>query len=126
MSVLTTAKAITFILTRDSVSAKSFYEDTLGLHHVRHDGFADVFDAGHAILRVTQIADHNATPHPVLGWEVADIVLVAHELIAKGVTLTVYDGFGQDSLGIWTSPDGKTKVAWFTDPDGNVLSLTQC
>ncbi len=59
------------------------------------------------------------------GWEVPDMTRAVQALHAKGVVMTIYEGFGQDALGIWTSPDGKTKVAWFTDPDGNVLSLAQ-
>ena len=69
--------------------------------------------------------DHQAHPHPVLGWNVDDIAGAVEALTNNGVTFTIYEGMGQDALGIWTSPDGKAKVAFFTDPDGNVLSLSQ-
>jgi hypothetical protein len=61
----------------------------------------------------------------VLGWQVPDIAQAIRDLTSKGVTMTIYEGYGQDALGVWTSPDGKAKVAWFNDPDGNVLSLTE-
>ncbi len=69
--------------------------------------------------------DCTPSAHPVLGWQVADIAAAAEALAAKGVAFTIYPGMGQDALGIWTSPDGAAKVAFFPDPDGNVLSLTQ-
>ena len=69
--------------------------------------------------------DHKAHPHPVLGWNVDDIAAAAEALRDRGVEFTIYEGMGQDALGIWTAPDGKTKVAFFADPDGNVLTLSQ-
>jgi catechol 2,3-dioxygenase-like lactoylglutathione lyase family enzyme len=126
MSELTHAKAVTFILTRDLALSRDFYQNALGLKFVINDGFADVFDLAGAALRITHIPDYVASAHPALGWEVPDIAAAARELVAAGVTMTIYEGFGQDDLGIWTAPDGIAKVAWFQDPDGNVLSLTQC
>lgn len=61
----------------------------------------------------------------VLGWNVRDIVATVQSMRARGVVFTVYEGLGQDELGIWTAPDGQAKVAWFADPDGNVLSVSQ-
>ena len=124
MSALTSATPVTFILTADPVSSRAFYTDTLGLPLGPQDAFATVYDLGHCILRVTEIPGFTAGPHPVLGWKVEDIGETVAALTAKGVTFTVYEGFGQDALGIWTAPDGSAKVAWFNDPDGNVLSLT--
>lgn len=69
--------------------------------------------------------DHRPSAHPVLGWQVPDIEAAVEALAARGVDMNVYEGMGQDDLGIWTSPDGKAKVAFFNDPDGNGLSLTQ-
>lgn len=125
MSALTSATPVTFILTADPVLSRAFYTDTLGLPLGPQDDFATVYDLGHCILRVTEIPGFTAGPHPVLGWKVEDIGATVAALTAKGVTFTVYEGFGQDALGIWTAPDGSAKVAWFNDPDGNVLSLTQ-
>jgi catechol 2,3-dioxygenase-like lactoylglutathione lyase family enzyme len=76
-------------------------------------------------LRLTEVPDHVASAHPVLGWEVPDIAATVEALTAKGVGFTIYAGMGQDARGIWTAPDGSAKVAFFNDPDGNGLSLTQ-
>ena len=126
MSGLASARVVTFVLTRDREASKAWYTSVLGLPLTGDDGFATVLDMNGTILRITQIEGYQAPPHPVLGWEVPDIAAAIRDLVAKGVTMTIYEGYGQDALGVWTSPDGKAKVAWFKDPDGNVLSLTQC
>jgi catechol 2,3-dioxygenase-like lactoylglutathione lyase family enzyme len=127
MTDLSAAKPISFILTRDRAASEVFYADVLGLARAPGDDFAAVFDLGAAaLLRITEIADFTAGPHPALGWEASDIVAAMQSLVQKGVTPKIYEGYGQDALGIWTSPDGLAKVAWFDDPDGNLLSLTQC
>ena len=77
------------------------------------------------MLRISTVPDHVAQSHTVLGWEVPDIAAVVAELGGKGVAFTIVAGLGQDERGIWTPPGSKTKVAWFKDPDGNALSLTQ-
>ena len=125
MSALALATPVTFILTADPVKSQAFYTDMLGLPLGQQDDFATVYDLGHCILRVTEIPGFSSGPHPVLGWKVDDISVTVAALTAKRVAFTIYEGFGQDTLGIWTSPDGSAKVAWFNDPDGNVLSLTQ-
>jgi catechol 2,3-dioxygenase-like lactoylglutathione lyase family enzyme len=119
------AKAMTFIVTRDRDVAKRFYGDTLGFALVSEDPFAAVFDLNGTMLRISTLKDHKPGQHTVLGWEVDDIEAAVKALVAKGVTFNVYDGFGQDALGIWTAPGSSNKVAWFLDPDGNNLSLTQ-
>lgn len=125
VSGLASARVVTFVLTRDREASKAFYTATLGLPLVADDPFASVLDLNGTILRITQIDGYEAPPHPVLGWHVPDIAQAIRDLTAKGVTMTIYEGYGQDALGVWTSPDGKAKVAWFNDPDGNVLSLTE-
>lgn len=125
MSIAKGAKVITFIHTRDPARAKAFYVDTLGFPLITDDGFATVVDLNGVALRITKIEDHKPHPHTVLGWEVADIAGAIAALNAKGVTMEMYTGYGQDAQGVWTSPDGKAKVAWFLDPDGNNLSMTQ-
>jgi len=125
MSLPQTAKAMAFIHTRDSVGAKAFYGDILGFALASEDQYGFEFDMHGVRLRITQIDDHVAHAHPVLGWEVDNIAAAVAALNAKGVTMLIYEGFGQDGLGVWTSPDGKTKLAWFKDPDANLLSLTQ-
>ncbi len=76
-------------------------------------------------LRLTEVPGYAASPYPVLGFEVADIVAAVDGLAAKGVAMSRYDGLDQDERGIWTAPGGHAKVVFFADPDGNVLSLTQ-
>jgi len=125
MSLPSSATAITFVLTRDRAVSDAFYRDTLGLPFLTDDGFAAVFDLNGASLRITHVPDHAAAPHPVLGWQVADIAATVADLTARGVVMTIYPGMGQDETGVWTAPDGSAKVAFFADPDGNVLSLTQ-
>jgi catechol 2,3-dioxygenase-like lactoylglutathione lyase family enzyme len=122
---LASATAVTFIMCRNRAVAEAYYSETLGLTRMPGDVFAAVYDLAGTILRITEIPDWTAGPHPALGWHVADIEAVVTALTAMGVVFTVYEGYGQDALGIWTAPDGIAKVAWFNDPDGNVLSLTQ-
>ena len=122
---LAQSNPVTFIHTRDRERAKSFYANMLGLALGHEDPHAVVFDLNGIPLRITTIPDHHPLPHTILGWAVADIVAMVGQLRQKGVTFQIYEGFGQDELGIWNSPDGKAKVAWFNDPDGNNLSLTQ-
>lgn len=125
MALPSTAKPIGFIATADRARATAFYRDTLGCRLVGEDRFAATFDMAGLTVRLTPIPGHKPTAHTVFGWSVADIDAAVRALSAKGVKFSIYEGFGQDALGIWTSPDGKAKVAWFPDPDGNVLSLTQ-
>ncbi len=120
-----TAKVVTFLITRDRAKAKTFYGETLGFPQTSEDEFALVYDLNGTALRISTVTDFVAQPHTVLGWSVPDIVASVTALKAKGVAFTIYQGFGQDALGIWTSPGGGARVAWFLDPDGNNLSLTQ-
>ncbi len=122
---LTDAAPIAFIVTRDRAVAEAFYGNTLGLRRLPGDDFAAVYDLAGVAMRLTEVPDFAPAQHPVLGWRVADIAATVRALAAKGVVFTVYPGMGQDDLGIWTAPDGVAKVAFFPDPDGNVLSLTQ-
>jgi catechol 2,3-dioxygenase-like lactoylglutathione lyase family enzyme len=119
------SKPMTFIATRDRQRAKAFYGEVLGFTRISDDPFASVFDLNGTMLRISTVEDHKPQPHTVLGWEVPDIAATMTELRGRGVTFTIYPGFGQDANGIWTSPAGNARVAWFLDPDGNNLSLTQ-
>lgn len=122
---LSTAKPVTFINTANRPASEAFYCDVLGLNFVADDGFAAVFALPGAVLRITELEGYAPSPHPALGWMVEDIAACMQALVDKGITPSIYEGFGQDALGIWTAPGGVAKVAWFNDPDGNVLSLTQ-
>lgn len=123
---LADARPVALVLTRDRKIAEPFYGETLGLRRLPGDDFAAVFDLAGVPMRLTEVPGHQPTPHPVLGWEVPDIEATVDALAANGVTFNIYEGMGQDARGIWTSPDGAAKVAFFNDPDGNGLSLTQC
>jgi catechol 2,3-dioxygenase-like lactoylglutathione lyase family enzyme len=123
-SVLGSQKLTAFVSTHNPARAKAFYRDTLGLHLLSEDSFALVFDAAGTKLRVSIVPEVVVAKYTVLGWEVPDIVATAKHLQKAGVKLEIFGGFPQDELGIWTAPDG-TKVAWFKDPDGNILSIAQ-
>jgi len=125
MAGLAPAIPIAFIITGNASASRAFYEGILDLPLGDQDDFATVYALGTTILRVTEVAGFTAGAHPVLGWQVADIEATVAVLAARGVVFTIYPGFGQDERGLWTSPDGTARVAWFSDPDGNVLSLTQ-
>ena len=119
------AKTMSFIITRDREKARAFYGGVLGFPVVSEDNFALVYDMNGTMLRISTLKNFEPQQHTVLGWEVPDIAAAVKALKAKGVTFNIYDGFGQDELGIWTAPASTHKVAWFLDPDGNNLSLTQ-
>jgi catechol 2,3-dioxygenase-like lactoylglutathione lyase family enzyme len=124
-SILGSSKIVAFAGVRDADRARKFYRDTLGLPLVSEDGFALVFDAQGTMLRVTLVREVVAAPYTSLGWEVDDIVAKAKALVKAGVKLERYGSFlKQDELGIWTAPGG-TRVAWFKDPDENLLSISQ-
>jgi catechol 2,3-dioxygenase-like lactoylglutathione lyase family enzyme len=123
-SMLGSQKLVAFVAARELGRAKAFYRDTLGLRLVSEDEFALVFDAAGTMLRIARVQEVAAAEYTVLGWQVPDIVRMANNLRKAHVTLERYPGMAQDELGIWTSPSG-ARVAWFKDPDGNTLSITQ-
>jgi predicted enzyme related to lactoylglutathione lyase len=122
---LGSATPVAFVSVRDRASGRAFYGDVIGLAHKSGDQFGDFFTMGGGLLRMTPMPDFEAHPHPVLGWDVPDITAAVQSLRGKGVGFTIYEGMGQDELGIWTAPDGSAKLAWFADPFGNLLSLSQ-
>jgi catechol 2,3-dioxygenase-like lactoylglutathione lyase family enzyme len=122
--MLSGSNVVAFVATSKPDEAKSFYEETLGLRLLTDDAFAIVFDANRIMLRVQKVQEHTPPPYTVLGWDVADIHASVNELSGKGVRCERYQWLGQDESGVWTSPSG-AQIAWFKDPDGNTLSLTQ-
>lgn len=122
--MLESSKIIAFASSTDLGRSRDFYHHTLGLRFVEQSDFACVFDANGTMLRITAVSEVASPGYTVLGWQVADIVTAVQALKLKGVKFTRYDGMDQDLDGIWTTPGGD-KVAWFIDPDGNNLSLTQ-
>ncbi len=122
--MLNTSDVIAFVATTNAERARAFYEGTLGLTLLEDNPFAVVFDAHGVMLRVQKVQSFDPAPHTTLGWNVADIRQTIADLAQKGVVFDRYPGLPQDDLGIWSSPSG-ARIAWFKDPDGNVLSLTQ-
>ena len=122
--MLSTKKLKAFLPTSGSEKAKSFYQGVLGLKLLSEDSYALEFEVNGTLLRITVV--ESFTPHSftVLGWDVDDIRSMILKLTEKGVTFERYGFLRQDDLGVWTSPGG-TEVAWFKDPDGNTLSLSQ-
>jgi catechol 2,3-dioxygenase-like lactoylglutathione lyase family enzyme len=113
-----------FVPTVKPAEAKIFYRDVLGLKLLSEDNYALEFDSNSTLLRVITVPELKPHAFTALGWNVNDIAATIHSLNEKGVFCEKYDFMEQDELGIWTSPSG-AKVAWFKDPDGNVLSLTE-
>jgi len=125
MTLPNSARVVTFLGTRNRAAAKSFYCDVLGLKYVSEDPFALVLETDGKTVRISELRDFEPRRFTALGWVVTNIVATVRALEENGVAFQIYQGFGQDENGIWTSPDKSARVAWFLDPDGNILSLTQ-
>jgi predicted enzyme related to lactoylglutathione lyase len=108
----------------DRARAMDFYGGALGLELTGEDAYGGILAVGGGLVRLTVMPDHRAGPHPVLGWMVDDMASTVATLGARGVKMLVYEGMGQDADGVSTLPDGG-KLAFFADPDGNVLTLSQ-
>jgi catechol 2,3-dioxygenase-like lactoylglutathione lyase family enzyme len=124
VSMLEHSALIGFVGVSDLDRARQFYGETLGLPLTDESPFALVADVNGTMLRLTAVERPAAVPYTVLGWKVADIASTIDQLTERGVHFTRYDGMGQDERGVWTAPGG-AKIAWFLDPDGNNLSLTE-
>jgi catechol 2,3-dioxygenase-like lactoylglutathione lyase family enzyme len=122
--MLAEKKLKAFVPTAKPDGARIFYRDVLGLALLSEDSYALEFNALHIRLRIIIVSEFKPQPFTVLGWEVDDISGSIKSLNSKGIRCEKYDFLVQDDLGIWTSPNG-SKVAWFKDPDGNILSLTE-
>ena len=125
--MLGSSDLIAFVPTRDPAKARDFYEDTLGLEFLSADPFALVFNAHGTTLRIANVSDVKAfkpQPFTIVGWVVTNVSDTAGDLLKKGIRFERFPGMDQDAKGIWQSPSG-ARVAWFKDPDGNILSITQ-
>jgi catechol 2,3-dioxygenase-like lactoylglutathione lyase family enzyme len=118
------SKFVGFAITTKPEEAEAFYSHKLGFTFVRDDGFALVFDAHGTMLRVSKMREFTPAQYTVLGWEVEDIVRTVTGLKERGVVFERYPGMPHDDNAVCTFPGGD-RVAWFKDPDGNVLSLSQ-
>ena len=122
---LAAADIIAFLPIVDIVRAKRFYGETLGLSFLSEEPpFALVFDANGIMLRLVIAKEILPRFGTALGWRVADTTAMVKQLAAAGIRFERYEGMEQDSLGVWTAPSG-AKVAWFKDPDGNLLSISE-
>jgi catechol 2,3-dioxygenase-like lactoylglutathione lyase family enzyme len=121
--MLNAGKLVGFVTTTDYDHARAFYEGKLGLEFVSLDPFALVVRTGQHNIRISKAANFKPLPGTVLGWEVEDVEAVVRWLRDRGVVTEKYAFVPDQELGIWTAPSGDT-VAWFKDPDGNVLSVS--
>ncbi len=117
-------RLMAFVATTKPDQAKTFYGDALGLRLVADEPFALVFDANGTMLRVSKVESFEPATFTVLGWQVPEVHEAVRKLVSQGVVFQRYPGMLQDDLGIWQSPGG-ARIAWFQDPDGNTLSLTE-
>jgi catechol 2,3-dioxygenase-like lactoylglutathione lyase family enzyme len=115
---------VAFVPITDGARAKEFYEGKLGLRFVNDDEFATVFEANGIRLRAVKMKEVKPSHFTILGWEVKLIEDAVRSLRDRGVHFEVFGFLKQDELGIWTAPSGD-KVAWFKDPDGNILSVSE-
>ena len=115
---------IAFVPITNAERSRAFYEGVLGLRFVSDDQFALVFEANGTMVRAVKVKESTPAQFTVLGWEVSGIEDVVRALAKRGVKFEIFEFMKQDELGIWNAPSG-AKVAWFKDPDGNVLSVSQ-
>jgi catechol 2,3-dioxygenase-like lactoylglutathione lyase family enzyme len=122
--MLASATLMGFLFTKDYDQARAFYEGKLGFQFLSQDQFALAMRAGANMIRIAKIPDFAPARATVLGWEVADIEAMVSWLKGRGVTFESYPFIQDQKTGIWTAPGGD-RIAWFKDPDGNVLSVSQ-
>ena len=122
--MLDSARLMAFVPIRDAKKSRPFYEEVLGLRFISDDGFALVMDSNGVTIRLAKAGDFKPAGFTILGWQVPEIEAAVSDLGKRGVQFEKFPGLPQDEHGIWTAPGG-AKVAWFKDPDGNILSLSQ-
>src|ERR1700689_154601 len=122
--MLASSKIMGFVPTKDSAQARSFYEGKLGFRFVSDDMFALVVRSGETMIRIAKTDDFAPAKFTILGWEVSNIEEIVAWLVKQGVVFEKYPFMQNSKLGIWTAPSGD-QIAWFKDPDGNVLSVSQ-
>ena len=115
---------VLFLATANAERSRVFYEQVLGLAFVVDEPPALVFQVGDSMLRIQKVDRVHTAPYTALGWAVSDIRQTVNRLREAGVVFERYEGMNQDGDNIWPAPSGAL-VAWFRDPDGHVLSLTQ-
>jgi predicted enzyme related to lactoylglutathione lyase len=123
-TLLPTAQVVAFVPTKDFERARTFYETTLGLALLGSDEFALQFEVGATRIRIAKVESFEPAPFTILGWRVPDAKQAVTQLVKRGVIFERFPGLKQDKAGIWSAPGG-ARVAWFKDPDGNILSVAQ-
>jgi hypothetical protein len=121
--MLQDAKLMAFVAIQDEKQATDFYSGVLGLRKVSADPYAIMFDTGGVPLRASFVKEPSIAPYTVLGWQVKGIEDIVRGLTAQGIKFERYGFMKQDELGIWNA--GTDKVAWFKDPFGNLLSVSE-
>jgi len=122
--MLAQGKMVGFVPTTDYEKARAFYEGKLGFEFISLDQYALVMSVGGHKIRIAKVPNFTPLQGTILGWEVQDIQAVASWLRDRGVTVEKYPFVQDRDLGIWTTPTGD-RVAWFKDPDGNILGISQ-
>lgn len=122
--MLRSSRVVGFVATTRPAEARQFYQLSLGLKLLEESPFALVFACGDTTVRVQKVEELVAPPYTSLGWEVEDIAETVRQLVVNGIEFQQFEGLPQNDAGIWSTPDG-AQIAWFRDPDGNTLSLTQ-
>lgn len=122
--MLSQSEVMGFIPTKNAAQARAFYEGKLGLRFISDDDFALVVESGATVIRIAKVEDFTPAPFTILGWRVQNIDDEVRALSARSVPFQRFPGLPQNDLGIWSSPTG-AKVAWFKDPDGNILSVSE-
>jgi len=122
--MLADAQVTAFLATTQGPRAAAFYGDTLQLRQLSDDDFALVFDLHGVELRLQKVKQFTPQPFTALGWQVRALRTTIAALAARGVTFERFPGLVQDAQGIWAAPSG-AQIAWFRDPDGNLLSLAE-
>jgi catechol 2,3-dioxygenase-like lactoylglutathione lyase family enzyme len=118
------SKMVGFLATSSPDISKLFYDEILDLTLIEETPFALVFESVNAVIRIQKTEEVFPPPYTTIGWEVENIEFTARALSESGVQFERYEGMNQDYLGVWDVPNG-SKVAWFKDPDGNLLSITE-
>jgi predicted enzyme related to lactoylglutathione lyase len=124
MGILESAKPVIVVCTRDRVRAIQFYRDTLGLTMRHEDALSAVFEADATTIRIASVPDFTPHGHTMLGFVVSNVKTIVSALTGNGVIFLRLPGFPHDELGVLSLPEGKGRVAWLKDPDGNILSIT--
>lgn len=120
--MLASGKMVGFVPTKDYDKARAFYEGKLGFEFVSLDQYALVVSVGGHKIRIAKVPNFTPLQGTILGWEVEKIEAVVAWLRDRGVSTEKYSFVQDQELGIWTTPNGD-RVAWFKDPDGNILSV---